>query len=247
MLRTVMVATDFGEDAGRLVAFAGGLSALGVKRLVLAHVVESTGLEGPVIVSSVDETRGRLRDQASALEEQGLFVETRVATGDPQQELLGLANEMQVDAVVCASHGRGIVDQLFLGSVSDRIAREARVPRLVVRYDLLRNQADASAVSRRFASKLLVATDFSAASLRAFEAALELPSSAIGTMYLLHALDPSLKDEQRRRDEEGAEFELKNWAAIARERGVTALPVIGVADPKHAILAEADERRVTRR
>ncbi len=245
MFRTALLPTDFGNGAGLMMAFAAGLPALGVKRVVLMHVVEPTGMEGPVITAAVDEVRSKLREFARPLEEAGLYVQTRTPTGTPQDQVLALAHEMQVDAIVCASHGRSVIDQLFLGSVSDRILRDSEVPRLAARFDLLRNTGEPATMARCFAHKLLVATDFSATSMRAFLAALELPQTSVGTIYVLHAIEPGLTGEKRRRAEEGAEFQLKNLCEMAKERGINAKPVIGVAEPAHAVLAEIDERRIS--
>jgi nucleotide-binding universal stress UspA family protein len=245
MLRSVLLPTGINGEHGDMVAFATGLGALGVKRVVLAHIVDTTGLEGPVILRAVDEARGKMRVLAGPLEHAGLMVETRVPTGAPQQEVLALAHETAVDAVVCGSHGRGVVDQLFLGSVSDRVLRHSHVPRLVVRFDVLHNAADPARMCAGFGGKLMLATDFSGTSLRAFEAALELPPSAVGTLYLFHALDPSATGAAREKLEHGAEFQLRNWCGIAAERGMTAKAVIGTGDPVHAILAECDARRPT--
>lgn len=245
MYRSVLLPTDLRNGSDLMLEFARGLPAMGVKRVVLTHVVETTGLEAPVAAAAADEARGKLREASAALAADGLAVEARIAQGVPQDVVMALAHEMQVDAIVCGSHGRGVVDQLFLGSVSDRIMRDGRVPRFVVRFDLLRNTADPARMCKGFGTRLLVPTDFSATSTRAFLAALELPKTAVGLMYVLHSLDPSLSGEKRRRAEEGAEFELKNLCAMAAERGIVAKPVIGVAEPAHAVLAEVDERRIT--
>jgi nucleotide-binding universal stress UspA family protein len=245
VIRSVLLPTDLAEGSELMLGFARGLPALGIKRVVLTRVVDSTGLEGPVITAAIDEARSRLRKAAQQLEDAGLIVETRIPAGDPQDAILALAQEAHVDAIVCGSRGRGVVDQLFLGSVSDRILRQSDVPRFVTRFDLLRNAAEPAALCRGFGRKLLVATDFSTAATRAFLTAIDLPKEAIGTMYVLHALDPTLDGEKRRRAEQGAEFELKNLCAMAAERGISAHPVIGFAEPAHAVLAEVDERRIT--
>jgi nucleotide-binding universal stress UspA family protein len=245
MLRTVLLPTDLDEGSDLMLAFAEGLPALGVRRVVLTRVVESTGLEGPVIAAEVDETRGRLREAAAPLEAAGLAVETRIPTGVPQDTIMALAQELHVDAIVCGSHGRSVVDQLFLGSVSDRIVREGGPPRFVARFDLLRNSAEPKRLCSSFGSRLLLATDFSAPATRAFMRILDLPKTTIGTLYVLHAIDPALSGTARRRSEEGAEFELRNLCSMAAEKGISAHPVIGVAEAAHAILAEIDDRRIT--
>ncbi len=44
-----------------------------------------------------------------------------------------VAEELSVDAIVVASHGRTGLERLFLGSVSEHIVRHAHCPVLVVR------------------------------------------------------------------------------------------------------------------
>jgi nucleotide-binding universal stress UspA family protein len=53
--------------------------------------------------------------------------------GDPAEEIIYLAREMNVDMIVIASHGRGTFDRLRLGSVADRVVRSASTPVMVVR------------------------------------------------------------------------------------------------------------------
>lgn len=245
MLNTVLVPTDFTSDAGQVLAFAHGLPALGVRRVVLANVVEASGMEGPVIAAKVDAVRDRLRDVAGALEASGMRVEVRVPTGDVFDELVALAAETGVDAIVAGSHAKSLVDQLVAGSVSERLLRDASVPSMLVRFELLRNQADPAELVRRFGDKVLLPTDFSLAAQHAFTMVLELPKGAVKTLYLLHAIDPALSGEKLRRAEEGAEFQLRNMQAMARQEGITAAIAIRRGDPARAVLSEIDERRVT--
>ncbi len=245
MLRTVLVPTDLAEAVDLVIRFVGGLVTLGAKRAVLVHVVDPTGLEEPVLAARVDELRGKLREAGRPLETAGLHVHVRICTGPAQEQILALAHEMQVDAIVVGSHGRGVVDQLFEGSVSDRLLRDSRVPVLCVRFDLLRNAKDPARLAATFASKLLVPTDFSATAMRAFQAALELPPKSITSMFMMHCLDPALTGEKRRRAEEGAEFQLRNLVSMAAERGINASAVINGLDCARGVLAEIDERRVS--
>lgn len=245
MLRSVLLPTDLANGSDLVLAFAAGLPKLGVERVVLANVVDDAGLEGPVIDAEVAERRGKLRGAGEQLSDVGLAVETRVTAGEPKESLMALARETGVDGIVCGTHARGVVDQLFLGSVSDRVLREGDIPRLVVRFDLLSNSAEPGTICASFASKLLVPTDFSATSTRAFLAALELPSQAIGTVFVMHALDPALAGDERRQAEEDAESQLRTLCDKAAERGISAHPVVGFAEPVHAILAEVEARRIT--
>ncbi len=245
MLKTVLVPTDFTDDSSLILDFARGLPALGVKRVVLAHVVDASGLEGPVIAHKVDRVRDWLKEVAPQLEAAGLGVEIRVPAGDPFDEIVALAAEMHVDAIVSGSHAKSIIDQLFVGSISERLLRDAAVPSILARFELMRNLSDASKLLNRFGEKVILPTDFSLSSSRAFTRAMEMPKGVIKTMYLLHAIDPALTGEKLRRTEEGAEFHMRNLQAMAEQQGIVAKVVIEKGDAAHVVLSEIDERRAT--
>lgn len=245
MLKSVMIPTDFSADCALILRAAEGLPALGVRRVVLAHVIEASGLEGPVIAASVDKVREQIRSLTPRLTDAGLDVEVRVSTGEPAVQLGALANETHVGAVICGTHAKSFLSRLIAGSLSDQILVEAHIPTLLVRYGLLARRDVPADTIRSFGKQVILPTDFSAASDRALTAALGLPAGAIGVLYLLHAVDPSLSAEKRRRAAEGAEFQLANMVDRAAERGITARAVIREGDPSRVVLREIDERRAT--
>ncbi len=53
--------------------------------------------------------------------------------GKPADKIVEAAKEGNVDIVVMGSRGRGGIKQLFLVSVSDRVADEASCPVLIVK------------------------------------------------------------------------------------------------------------------
>ena len=244
-LRTVLVPIDFTDETGLVLAFARGLPALGVKRVVLAHVLDGGGAAEAEVSARVDEARAAMQAMCASLEEAGLGVEARVAAGDPVDGLGAIAAETQVDGAVYGSHAKSIADQLLVGSVSGRLVRDADVPQLVVRYDLLRTLGDPATLSQHFGDKLVVATDFSLSAARAFMRAIEMPRGVIKHMFLLHAIEPSLSGEQLRRAEEGAEFHMRNLQAMCTQQGITASVSIRQETPVKAVLAEIHERRAT--
>jgi nucleotide-binding universal stress UspA family protein len=245
MLRSVLLPADLTENSALLVQFAAGLAALGVRRVVLGHSVEASGMEGPVIVAAVDRARERLRESAAVLADAGLDTEVRVVTGPPSSALIALASEAHVDAVVAGSSGKGVLDRFLGGSVSEELLVQAERPTLFVRFALLANAADPAALLKALGRTLVLPTDFSSSSMRALTVALGLPKGFVGTLYLVHVVDPALSEEALRKAEQGAEFQLRNMAAMAAESGITARSVIRRGDPKREILREIDERRAS--
>ena len=245
MFRTVLLPIDFTADSELVLAFARGLPALGVRRIVLGHVVQTSGMEGPVIARAVDEARDGLHKLCPPLEAAGLGVEVRVVTGDTVEELVALAAETQVDAAVYGSHAKSLTTQLLAGSVSERLVRDAVVPQLVVRFDLIRNQSEPAALLRHFGEKVLLPTDFSLSASRAFTRVIELPKGTVKHVFLLHVVDPALTGDKLRRAEEGAEFQLKNLQAMCAQQGIASSVSVIRGNPVQAVLAELDERRAS--
>jgi len=245
MLRSVLIPADFTEETRLLTGFAAGLGALGVRRAVLAHCVEASGLEGPVIVASVDRARERIWDTAGDMAAAGLDVEVRVVTGETAHAMIALASETHVDAVVSGTHGKTVLDRLLGGSVSEDLLANADRPSLFCRFRLLRNAGKPSDLARGMGRTLVIPTDFSASSLRALNTALELPKGSVGMLYLLHVLDGAFSGDALRKAEEGVEFQLANMVAMAAERGITARSVIRRGEPGREVLRELDERRAS--
>ncbi len=247
MLRNILLSADLTPDFEHIADFACGLPELGTKRVVLGHVIDASGMEGPVIAAEIDRAREAVRESAAALDCTDLEIEVRISAGDEEASdgLLALAAGSRADALVCGTHGKGPMERLIAGSVSEEILANADLPVLMARYSLLRNAEDAANMARRFGRTLVLTTDFSAASTRAFMSVLDLPKAALGTLYLLHAVDPSLERTKAQKAEEGAEFQLRNWASMAEQKGITARPVVRHDDAAKAALQEVDERRAT--
>ena len=54
-------------------------------------------------------------------------------TGTPAGEIVSVARELDADLVVVGARGLGGIERLLLGSVSERVLRDARCPVLIVK------------------------------------------------------------------------------------------------------------------
>ena len=82
---------------------------------------------------SVEVATGYLEEKAQLLRDKGVLVEVKVLFGNILDELVDYINQNGVDLIIIATHGRSGVSRLFLGSVADRLLRQAPVPVLMVR------------------------------------------------------------------------------------------------------------------
>jgi nucleotide-binding universal stress UspA family protein len=84
-----------------------------------------------------EEYRARLTDEIQPdmerLREAGYTVRSHVEYGEPAQSIVDYVTETQVDLVAMATHGRGGLGRLVLGSVAERVLRSVGVPVLLMR------------------------------------------------------------------------------------------------------------------
>jgi nucleotide-binding universal stress UspA family protein len=232
MMSTVLVPTDLGAAQEWVMRFCSGLGSLGVTRVVCCHVVDATGLEGPVIAAKMDASRKALKRAVEPIEAAGLEVWLRVSSGEPERELTLVAAEEHIDAIVAGSSGKHPLDRMFVGSVVERLARDGGIPSLSLRYDMLRASGDPAELARRFGRLLLIPTDFSDAAERATDLALSFPKAAIGNIRLLNVAPAGSSAE------ESVEAELKRAVDRAKALGIHATPVVGHGAPEKAIISE---------
>lgn len=83
--------------------------------------------------AAMEQARTYLDSIARIFADVGLDVRVQVAEGAAASVIRAAAREHQAGAIVMATHGRGGVTRLLMGSVTDTVLRTARVPVLVVR------------------------------------------------------------------------------------------------------------------
>ena len=146
---TILIATD-GSDvaitAARqglvLLRNAGHLTVLSVGDEILDD--GAGGIEGPLYTPEEEETarenelklaRAAIASTRAAIVdvEPNAVIDERVETGDPAATICRVAEELEADAIILGSHGKGFLARTFLGSVSEHVIRHAPCPVLVVR------------------------------------------------------------------------------------------------------------------
>jgi len=86
------------------------------------------------IVRSIrTEARKRMDAIERELEKNGLTVKVRVERGIPFREILRVEEEEGVSAIVIGSHGKTNLEEMLLGSVSEKVIRKSKKPVLVVK------------------------------------------------------------------------------------------------------------------
>ena len=141
-LRTILVPMDFSPHAKRALEVARALGErTGPTHLILVHAQWIPPEVDDFVRHPDDSLTSRLSEQAAetlaqlliGLQDAGISSEYIVLRGRPEQVIVDLAREKSVDLIVMGTHGRTGLGRLALGSIAERVVREAHSPVMTVR------------------------------------------------------------------------------------------------------------------
>ncbi len=135
----VVCAVDFSTVSPQALRVAAALAAEAAGRLTALHIVEIPAQMDDQPTPALPEFRAMCFEQArrclkaltAPLREQNGIDELLLA-GKPAREILRLAEDQQADLIVMGTQGRGAVDRMLFGSVTQQVVRQAACPVLTV-------------------------------------------------------------------------------------------------------------------
>lgn len=135
MTTKIICATDFSAESGRASDAAAALAAKTGERLILLHVSGSCEAADEGLSSSLHlAAEGRLQAEADRLRKTGAEVEGIVLDGSPSSTLLDYLEESSGRLLVVASgEKRTLPARWFSGGLIERIAKNSKIPTLVLR------------------------------------------------------------------------------------------------------------------
>lgn len=191
--------------------------------------------------AAATENLDAVRDRLAA---DGLAVEPHVRVGPAGTVILDLADALGAETIVMATHGRGGLTRVVLGSVADQIVQQATLPIMLV-------HADGTTVPREPAfDRLLVPLDGSALAERALDLAGDLagPGAMVVVVRVAEPRHPAGAPARAARaghdDERVSHAYLERVAAALVEKGLRARVTVRRGVPAEQLLAAAREHDV---
>ena len=144
--RKVVLALDESENAQEALAFAAILPLPRDTEIVLCYVARPYQYAAmneyiPSMLELLQDTWQEQHENGQKLlvkaraflEEQGKRVTTIIRDGDPARELTRLAEQIDADLIIAGARGVSRIEGLLLGSVADRLLKQATSSVLIVR------------------------------------------------------------------------------------------------------------------
>jgi len=150
MMNKILVPIDGSEHSDRVLNYALDLAekySAEIKLLSVAQPVVATGpmfLTQPMLspastaiyVKEIEAAHEKMLAEAFKKAKEtkpNINISKQLVNGRPADKIVEIANEGKFDLIVMGSRGAGGIKEFFLGSVSDRVADEARCPVLLVK------------------------------------------------------------------------------------------------------------------
>jgi nucleotide-binding universal stress UspA family protein len=97
----------------------------------VAESVRAAALEN--VEHAAGDALEYLAPLAVDLRRRGIRVRTQVRRGEPVDEIVGCAHEVQADLIAMTTHGRSGLGRLLFGSVAEAVLRRAEIPVFLMR------------------------------------------------------------------------------------------------------------------
>jgi nucleotide-binding universal stress UspA family protein len=147
MFNHILVPIDGSETSMLAVSKASGLALAFGSRITLIHVVDNYPFIGvgadyalgqnEYLAAAVNGANAALARGVAALAAEGLHSDQRVIDGHVVHEgIVDTATAIGADLIVMGSNGRTGLEKLLLGSVTQRVLQDAKVPVLVVKGEV---------------------------------------------------------------------------------------------------------------
>lgn len=241
----ILLATDFSDSAGRAQVYTEYL-AIGLKAsVVVLHVSERP----PHAVAASKEERDvrtKLRTLRDSIRQRAVSVSTQWSCGNPGDEIISAARELDADLVVMGLQGHTHVPYGLIGTTANTVT--ARGPCPVLTVPLPRKEASPctfTAPGEIRVRRILAPVDFSGPSLDSLECAIHLAHRLGADLVLVHVLEPLHGDWNLHRMQDAAQMR-KEWeerlgdlAGVMKSLGLSATYELREGFPPDSIVAGA--------
>ncbi|MWB95642.1 universal stress protein [Flavobacterium sp. GA093] len=214
-MKRILVPTDFSEHAEDALKVAAQIAQKNNSEIVVLHMLELPSQMNDAITGgvSIPETilfMKKANEMLDAITErpylEGINVTEIVKIDKTVHGISSVSKENEIDLIVMGSHGTSGIQELLIGSNTEKVVRHSEVPVLVIKKDI--NDFNAA--------HIVFASDFSDETKKPFKKLIEFTEFFNSKLHLVMICTPnSFKPThvaEKIIDEFVAEFHLSNYS-----------------------------------
>ena len=144
MFKKILYPTDFSDVSKKAIDYIKQLRESGSETVIVLHVINQRGMQAVERYASgnsmeieqriMDDAKQQIKVIEDELKKSGFKVKSMIKTGIPMREILKAEEkEENVSVIVIGSHGKSNLEEIFLGSVSEKVSRKCKSPVLIVK------------------------------------------------------------------------------------------------------------------
>ncbi len=247
MFKKILVPIDFSDESDRVLEYVKGLKAFGLEEIMLVHVVDvGRAIVWPIPITLTNAIETKIEERREALEKDGFKARFLLLEGSPSDEILKVVAGEKYSMIVTGSSGKRLLEEILLGSVSEKISRDAKIPVLLIRYDILKDIEKIKPLgeyAKETFRKVLFPSDFSSCSDEAFGVLQKLKKAGAKDVVALHVVDTKkLETEQEETERlEACRVDTGQMVNELTKKGFNVKSICKAGDPLREILLAAEE------
>jgi len=146
MFKKILYPTDFSECAQAAIPYIKSMKEAGTKELIILHVIDirqSTIIDTtafgetfvyPYDISDILKKEAETQMKKLIKQFSRLFkITPLIVEGIPFKEIIQTAQQFNVSCIVMGSHGKSNIEEMLLGSVTEKVVRKSPIPCLVIK------------------------------------------------------------------------------------------------------------------
>lgn len=249
MFEKILIPTDLSAETDKIFDYA--LTLKGLKEVIAVHTFEASAYElikehdggaasSPATTPSA-ETRHlpqevkrreeRVLEKGEKLREAGIKFRAIVDEGDLiDRTIVELAEKENASLIIVGSHGKNPLEEVLYGSVSENVARKAKVPVLIIKYSLFEKSTHAEIAANTF-NKVLFPADLSPSSDKVMDLLQLIKPKEVTLLYSV---------QQQEEDEKARNKKLENMKMELTSAGIKTEIVLRFGDILEDILKASE-------
>ncbi|ADY72822.1 UspA domain-containing protein [Desulfurobacterium thermolithotrophum DSM 11699] len=152
LFEKILYSTDFSPLAEYALDYVRKLKNAGTKEVIVVHVVDDVSIELPEGADLIKEKElfkilpdldqeyvttllQKLETIKNKLEREGLSAKIYLKYGNVSKQIVNIAESEKVRLIIMGAHGKGLLTEILLGSVSTDVIRNAKCPVLIIKKE----------------------------------------------------------------------------------------------------------------